>query len=1153
MSPNAFAQLRTKMCVTESRLYGLLSRKPHITMNRTHLILGLAALFAAAIPAGAADITVTTENNLNPPVGQTSLAQALAAAQAGDTIKFNIPGAGPHVLVTPIGGYPLITVDNLTIDGYSQPGSKPNSNGILGGNNANIQIVLDSTDPSEAVDPNNLDLPLRRSTRLPFSGYGDSENAMLGVVAADGFKVRGLAFIGRHTDGSDLDPSIYAIALVQEALNAKVQGCWFGLKPGDEATQANLKPMGSAVAAFRHRDPTDTYSGGLVVGTDGDGVADVGEFNVILGCHIALAIEAPDLRVSGNYVNVFPDGVSFVDVDAMNQTLRDLGREGTDASVEFMENGRTANNTVVGTNGDNKSDGNERNIVAHTAYEVHIEFYSSATNTVIAGNYFGVGVDGVTAAPVPTSFTPNFLALPGTADVRIGSNGDGVSDNIEGNLLVQIPGTRLSDSGKTVPLTVRRNTYSGNAFDGFPFADGENGLYEEYYANALADSTLGSLPVIESVVAGIMKGTLPAPNTANYPGHVVDVYVVDSKAAEAGLIVPGTYAGSFVEGSAADQNAAANAFTVDLKGMAIAPGAQIAIAVTYTAAAKGTPGTNSITGPLSASVVADIPVVEPGSIESVGLTRIIPDTPLIVPELDSLGNWEPNASVLGTNLFLIEGNTFAEGGVAPAPDGRQRYVVALQPAAGGTMKLGEGFFADAGTPFRTEINRSRENGNPGRVAGDKRPGAVNFVVGGEASPHAYAAFQSDNRWSLGFQYSGLGSDGNGPDPTEGRYGTVQTFAINPTTLEQTPLSKAFDSANGRLTTGTPPNSQITRFGGDVVALDNGNFVSVVEDRSLTRRTDGNCATATIFAPDGTIVTESFLVANGDLWSNVAAFRGGWTVRVAGVFYLFDNAGQSLGTIDQNTSGEAFDRNNRGDNTRIAAHINSPYVFIAGKVTTANSVKVAAWDTRDRSFVASAEVSEPAFAGAFDRANLAVDALNRIVVSWVSQPDGYENNQVAARVLALNEGTKTITPLTSSFLPFINAARSGGIRTFQMTVAMTTRQICVAAKGEINLQNKPDQGATINPSTGEPLKEINFYTVFTHPNPQDDPTTPVGGTTPQFTKVTLNPDGSLTLEWTGGGTLETVGSLGGAWEIISGATSPKTVPTGAPAAYYRVRN
>mgnify|MGYP006967017177 FL=1 len=206
---------------------------------------------------------------------------------------------------------------------------------------------------------------------------------------------------------------------------------------------------------------------------------------------------------------------------------------------------------------------------------------------------------------------------------------------------------------------------------------------------------------------------------------------------------------------------------------------------------------------------------QPGTLESVGLTRLVPDTPVIVPPTNSRNNWEPYASVLGTSTFLIEGNTYAEGGTE-----FQRYVVALQPAAGGPMKLAEGFFGDNGQPFRAQINYSRQDGNPGRVAGDKRPGAVNFMVGGEASPHLIDAFKSDNRWNLGFNRL-----------ADGRYGTVQTFAIDPATLTQTMLSKAQDSALGRLTTGAAPGSQITRFGGDIVCLANGKFVSVVEDRS----------------------------------------------------------------------------------------------------------------------------------------------------------------------------------------------------------------------------------------------------------------------------------------------------------------------------------
>ena len=1097
----------------------------------------LALLAALGTGVQAKDIVVTTTNNDSPGTG-TSLLMAIQQLADGDVIKFAIPGDGPHVIATPLGGYPLITANNVTIDGYTQPGARPNSNGILGGNNAQIKIVLDSTadDSLPSRDPNNADLVERRSTRLPFSGYGSSENAILGISEADGVKIRGLSFIARYVPGIDVDPSIYAVALVKEAKNTKVQGCWFGLKPGDAYTQENIKPVTDAVAAFRWRDASNqnpVYSGGLVFGTDGDGVADVQEFNVVVGTHIALGIEAPDLRVSGNYINVFPDGQTFVNVEAVLTSYTSLTDSDID-TVEFMENGRLTDNTIIGTNGDGKSDGNERNIIAHPAYDHDIEFYSNANNVVIAGNYFGVAIDGITAQPELTTVQPDLVG-GANGQLRVGSNGDGVSDDIEGNLIVGVKGTRLVNAGAGVPLTVRRNTILRSAFDGFPFADnGGTKTYEAYLANALTDPTANQTPTITAITAGVMTGTVPAPNTANYSKHVVDVYVVD---AEAPVALPARYAGSFVEGGSGDQDTAANRFRVNLAGMKIRNGDTVALAVTYTSAATGTPGTNSITGPLSGVFVAEIPALVPGSIESAGLTRIVADKPVIVPENDALGNWEPYISVLGTSTFLIEGNTFAEG-----TTDKQRYVVALQPAAGGTGRTVEGFYADNGTPFKGAINASRQNGNPGRVAGDKRPGATRYIVGGEASPHTVAEFGSDNRWNLGFSRL-----------SDGRYGTVQTYELNTTTLTPTPLMKATDSAFGRLTTGTPAGNQISRYGGDLAALDNGNFVSVVQDNSRVLTALGDATVATIFAADGTVVKDSFIVSVSDVWANVAAYQGGFAVRCkptdgsnTRVIHLFDNAGNSRGTIAQTSSGAAFDTG-RGDGTRIAGHINSPYIFLFGQPAGSSVMTLAAWDTRSPERVATFEASEPAFAGGFDRANLAVDALNRVTVSWVSKPDGYEAQQVAARVLALNGDTMTLSALTPSFLAFVNAAKTGDIRSVGMSVAMTTRQICIAAKGEINLNNRPDQGASINANTGGPLREINFYTVFSHPAPADDPTP--GANAPALVSVTRNANGSITLTWTG--TLQSSDALNGTYQPVTG-TSPMTVQPTEAARFYRSR-
>ena len=64
-------------------------------------------------------VVVDTADNDSPANdGKTSLLEALQGLQANDIISFNIPGAGPHVIKTPLGGYPLITKPGVVIDGF---------------------------------------------------------------------------------------------------------------------------------------------------------------------------------------------------------------------------------------------------------------------------------------------------------------------------------------------------------------------------------------------------------------------------------------------------------------------------------------------------------------------------------------------------------------------------------------------------------------------------------------------------------------------------------------------------------------------------------------------------------------------------------------------------------------------------------------------------------------------------------------------------------------------------------------------------------------------------------------------------------------------------------------------------------------------------
>src|SRR5207249_2992923 len=136
----------------------------------------------------------------------------------------------------------------------------------------------------------------------------------------------------------------------------------------------------------------------------------------------------------------------------------------------------------------------------------------------------------------------------------------------------------------------------------------------------------------------------------------------------------------------------------------------------------------------------------------------------------------------------------------------------------------------------------------------------------------------------------------------------------------------------------------------------------------------------------------------------------------------------------------------------------------------------------------------------------VDALDRVCVVYKVKPvsANFPLFQTAARVMAF-DGTN-VTYLTHSFFPFVNHDGDGslGISTLEPSVAMTTRQIFISAKGVVNSTNNPSAGGdTVVGNT-------DVYTVINHPDPQPTP----GGETLMITSIT--PIGqAVTITWTGG--------------------------------------
>jgi len=173
---------------------------------------------AGATLCPAKTITVNTVNNTTPGPNETNLVQAINLLQDGDTIAFNIPGTGPFYLVAPPGGYPPITnINNVTIDGYTQPGSSPNTNPILASNNANIKIVLDGRNGQFTSFPD--DIP----------GFGTDESAALFVLGSTNFWVKGICFLGSW-DAVNSTTAQYAVAFGGDVSSdyGHVSGCRVG-------------------------------------------------------------------------------------------------------------------------------------------------------------------------------------------------------------------------------------------------------------------------------------------------------------------------------------------------------------------------------------------------------------------------------------------------------------------------------------------------------------------------------------------------------------------------------------------------------------------------------------------------------------------------------------------------------------------------------------------------------------------------------------------------------------------------------------------------------------------------------------------------------------------------------------------------------------
>jgi hypothetical protein len=438
----------------------------------------LSRLVAASSTLPGRTFTVRNTDDAGPGSLRQALLDANAAFSAGDTIRFEIPGAGPHRIV-PASALPLI-LEPLTIDGWTQAGSAANT--LPAGFNAVLQIQLVGTNAGSGVDG------LR--------------------MAGSNCVVRGLAIVGFRGDG---------IELVTNAHNARIEGNLIGV--GFDGADFGNGADGVFVNGVR----------GVTIGGLTPEARNVISGNNRFGVQLATTNAIENL-VQGNFIGTDaagsqPVGNTSDGVRIDNAPRNVIGGEVAGAGNVISGN-RSAGVEVTGVNASgNRVQGNWIGLDASGLADVGnlsegVAFSSQARSNLVGGVVAGsanriafnpVGVS-VAATGANNAIRGNAIFSQDALGIDLGSSGVTAND----------PGD--ADTGanqlQNFPVLARATIHPASTQVQGTLNSRPSTLYQvEFFANTACDSSgngegaqyLGSLDVTTDASGnGSFDGSLPA-------------------------------------------------------------------------------------------------------------------------------------------------------------------------------------------------------------------------------------------------------------------------------------------------------------------------------------------------------------------------------------------------------------------------------------------------------------------------------------------------------------------------------------------------------------------------------------------------------------------------------------------------------------------
>ena len=354
--------------------------------------------------------------------GPGSLRQAIIDANVDpnhDVITFNIAGAGPHVINLASGLPGLLTP--LTIDGYSDPEASPNTLAV--GNDAVIEWQID--------------------------GGGSTANGL--AVLSEDVVIRGLSLTG-------FSPAA-AINVNQSTSGTVIEGNFIGLDANGSTIGFNQ--TGIFISGFNG-------SAGVRIGTDGDGIGDEAERNLISGNFTGIEITdgVIDTQIAGNYIGTDRTGLldqgnsgsgisandaAIIGGDTLLERNVISGNDGSGIGLSFGIGGRTEPQLAWYEFENNLQDRLSDSVGFTDSVGSGTPSYTTGTSGNALDVFFPVSAPRV---PTPSGFNPN----NGTIDFFAGND---FSPSADGDYLPVIhSGTSATDFNYTIGFV--NDSFAGN-------------------------------------------------------------------------------------------------------------------------------------------------------------------------------------------------------------------------------------------------------------------------------------------------------------------------------------------------------------------------------------------------------------------------------------------------------------------------------------------------------------------------------------------------------------------------------------------------------------------------------------------------------------------------------------------------------------------